>query len=222
MDDTPQGQGASPPSGPDAPPPTSPRPGAVPEGKECILCGEGIATFADRCAHCGGYLPIAEGRAFGHHFFFLVCCMAIFIGTMLPWEGMWWDSYGWRSIHGGFLLLLAGYGMVAAFFNIFHRRMIVWPVILAALDGTYTGWRRLIQLASSDVAQKIDWNGDLFQKKKAFIEFSRLFGPGLLLVVLFASIFWLVFVWSVIRGGVAAGARKEAEKAARAARRAEK
>jgi hypothetical protein len=38
-------------------------------------------------------------------------------------------------------------------------------------------------------------------------------------VVVFSSLFWFVFVLSVIRGGQAAAARKEAEKAARLAKR---
>jgi hypothetical protein len=182
-----------------------------------MLCGEVIPSFADRCRACGGFLPIVEGRAFGQHFFFLVCSMAIFLGTLLPWEGAWWDSYGTRSLGGGFLLLLSGYGMVAAFFNIFHRRMIVWPVILAAVEGTYLGWKRVLQLAGSEVAKGIDWSGDLPQKKKALIQFSQMFGPGLVLVVTFATLFWFVFVFSVIQGGRTAAARKEAERAARAA-----
>jgi hypothetical protein len=109
--------------------------------------------------------------------------------------------------------------MVAAFFNLFHRRMIVWPVILAAMDATYVSWRRCAQLASSDVAQAISFAGDLPEKKKAAIDYLRLFGPGLWLVTIFATIFWFVFVWSVIQGGRASAARKDAEKAARAARR---
>jgi hypothetical protein len=216
MDDPAQGQGAATPSGPDA---GATGGGGAPEGKECPLCGEGIAVFADRCAHCGGFLPIVEGRAFGQHFFFLVCSMAIFIGTLLPWEGMWFDSYGWRSIAGAFLLVFAGYGMVAAFFNIFHRRMIVWPVILAAVDGTYAGWQRVLQIAASPDAKAIEFTGDLFQKKMALLKYFQLFGPGLWLVTIFSTVFWLVFVMSVIQGGRSSAARKEAEKAARAAKK---
>src|SRR5690349_12402720 len=162
MDDQAQGSGASTPSTPAAGASDAsgaPAGGGVPESKECVFCGEIIAGFADRCSHCGGFLPIAEGRAFSQHFFFLVCSMAIFLGTLLPWEGAWWDSYGFRSVHGGFLLLLSGYGMVAAFFNIFHRQMIVWPVILAAVDGTYTGWHRVAQIATSDLAKAVDFSG---------------------------------------------------------------
>jgi len=219
MDDTTPGQGAAPPGDPASGSPPVPGAGTVPEAKECVLCGEAIAYYADRCAHCGGFLPIAEGRAFGQHFFFFVCSLAIFLGTLLPWEGMWWDSYGWRGLGGGFLLVLSGYGMVAAFFNIFHRRMIVWPVILAAAEGTYLSWRRLFQLTSSEAAKAIDWNGDLFQKKMALLNWLHLFGSGLLVVLFFATVFWIVFVWSVIQGGRSAAARKEAEKAARAAKR---
>ncbi len=217
MDEQPQGQGTG------APSPSGSGAGAAPpsgvEGKECVLCGEGIASFADRCAHCGGFLPIVEGRAFPQHFFFLFCSMAIFLGTLLPWEGMWADSYGWRSILGAFLLVLSGYGMVAAFFNIFHRQMIVWPVILAAIDGTYAGWHRVLQLASSDYAKSISFEGDLYAKKVALIKYCQLFGPGLWLVTIFATMFWLVFVLSVIQGGRTSAARKAAEKAARAAKR---
>jgi len=216
MDELPQGQGTGTPSPSGADAGAAPPSGGGVEGKECVLCGEGIASFADRCAHCGGFLPIVEGRAFGQHFFFLLCSMAIFIGTLLPWEGMWSDSYGWRSILGCFLLVLSGYGMVAAFFNIFHRQMIVWPVILAAIDGTYAGWHRVFQLAGSDYAKSIDWTGDLFAKKVALLKYFQLFGPGLWLVTIFASMFWLVFVLSVIQGGRSSAARKEAEKAARA------
>lgn len=215
MDETAQDLGASTPASPPAPSET----GGAPGGKECVLCGEAIWAYADRCSHCGGFLPIAEGRAFGQHFFFFVCSLAIFIGTLLPWEGMWFDSYGWRGLGGGFLLVFAGYGMVAAFFNIFHRRMIVWPVILAAIEGTYLSWKRFLQLTSTDVAKAIDFSGDLAQKKKALMDWLHLFGPGLLVVLFFATVFWIVFVMSVIQGGRSSAARKEAEKASRAAKR---
>jgi hypothetical protein len=231
MDDQPKDAGAETPeveatASPEATPP-APEPSAPatppaetpPEGKNCVWCGEVLPIFADRCSHCSGFLPIAEGRAFGQHFFFFVASLAIFLGTLLPWEGAWYDSHGYRSTLGGFLLLFAGYGMVAAFFNIFHRRMIVWPVVLAALEGTWLGWKRVFQLTGSEAANAIEWSGDMAAKKKAIIEFSRLFGPGLWLVVIFSTLFWLVFVFAVIQGGRAAGARKEAEKAARAARR---
>jgi len=215
MDETPLDAGAT--------PPAAGTPGASPdpahEGKECVYCGEAIAVFAERCSHCGAFLTIAEGRSHSQQWFFFLSCLALFVGTLLPWEGMWWDSYGFRSIHGGFLLVFSGYGLVAFFFNVFHRRMIVWPVMLGALDGVYAGWHRVGQLAGGDFAKAIDWGGDFMQKKKALIEFLRLFGPGLWLVVLFSTLFWIVFVVSVIRGGMAAGARREAEKAARAARR---
>jgi hypothetical protein len=216
MDDMPQGQDAASPPAPGAAPAA---PEAGTEGKECVLCGEAIPVFADRCRHCGGFLPIAEGRAFPQHFFFIVCCLALFIGTLLPWEGMWWDSYGSRSVAGAFLLVFSGYGLVAAYFNVFHRRMIVWPVILAAVDGTFAGWKRVLAIANSSYAKEIDWGTDAAEKKRALFEFLHLFGPGLWLVVVFSSLFWFVFVLSVIRGGQAAAARKEAEKAARLAKR---
>jgi len=213
MDDAPETAG-SPGQGADA------SAGAPAEGKACVFCGETISLFADRCSHCTSFLPIAEGRAYKQHYLFLFCCLAMFIGTLLPWEGMWWDSYGFRSILGGFLLVFSGYGIVAFWFNLFHKRMIVWPAMLAALDGVYAGWHRVFQLAGTETAKAIEWGGDLAVKKKALVEFCRLFGPGLWLVVIFSTLFWIVFVFSVIQGGRAAGARKEAERAARAARRA--
>lgn len=226
MDDQPKDAGAATPSEASAasapPAPAADSPPAAegpPENKNCVWCGEVIPAFADRCRHCAGFLPIAEGRAFGQHFFFFVASLAIFLGTLLPWEGAYYDSYGYRSTLGGFLLLFAGYGMVAAFFNIFHRRMIVWPVILGALEGTWLGWKRVLQLANSDAAKSIEWGGEMASKKKALIEFCRLFGPGLWLVVAFSTVFWLVFVIAVIQGGRASNARREAEKAARTARR---
>ncbi|MHC4923814.1 MAG: hypothetical protein ACYTG4_07010, partial [Planctomycetota bacterium] len=187
--------------------------------KECIFCGEWIPSFADRCSHCSGFLPIAEGRAFSQHFFFFVCCLAMFLGSLMAWEGAWFDSYGSRSIGGAFLMVFAGYGMVASYFNIFHRQMIVWPAILAAFDGAFVGWRRVIQLATSDAAKAIDWSGDLPAKKRALIEFLHLFGPGLYLVVIFSTLFWFTFVVGVIKGGKASAARKEAEREARAAKK---
>ena len=218
MDDQPQGTGAA------SPPPSDAAAGAPQAGgdsglKECVLCGEMIVSFADRCRACGGFLPIVEGRAFGQHFFFFVCSLALFLGALLPWEGQWSDSYGWRSISGAFLMVFAGYGMVAAFFNIFHRRMIVWPVALAAMDGTYAGWKRVAQISSSEAAQAIDFSGDLFAKKTALLKAFQLYGPGLWLVTIFATVFWLVFVMSVIQGGRSAAARKEAERVARAAKK---
>jgi hypothetical protein len=215
MDDTPQADGAGAP----APASDAGPSGTLHEGKACVFCGETISAYADRCSHCTAFLPIAEGRAYKQHYFFLFCCLAMVIGALLPWEGMWWDSYGFRSLHGGFLLLFAGYGIIAFYFNLFHKRMIVWPAMLAALDGVYAGWHRVGQLLGTEAAKSISFEGDLAAKKHAFIEFSRLFGPGLWLVVLFSTAFWIVFVISVVQGGRAAGARKEAERAARAAKR---
>ncbi len=194
--------------------------GDAAEGKECLWCGEAIPSWADRCRHCAGFLPIAEGRAYGQHFFFFVAALAMFLGTLLPWEGNVGDSYGSRSIGGAFLLVFAGYGMVAAFFNVFHRRMIVWPVMLAALDGAYCGWRRVFQLLESPAGREWKWDGsDLYHVKQSLAGFFHLFGPGLYLVVIFATVFWIVLIASVIQGGRSAAARKDAEKAARAARK---
>lgn len=216
MDDTPLAEGSTPVS--DAGPT-----GALPEGKACVFCRETIDAFADRCSHCTSFLPIAEGRAYSQHYFYLFCCLAFVIGALLPWEGMWWDSNGFRSIHGGFLLLFGAYGIVAFWFNLFHKRMIVWPAMLAALDGVYAGWHRVAQLLDTEAAKAIKWDGEgLGGMKQGLIEFSRLFGPGLWLVTLFSTAFWIVFVISVIQGGRAAGARKESERAERAARAAAK
>ena len=197
----------------------APESGSGAEGKECVFCGEAIPVFADRCSHCSGFLPIAEGRAFSQHFLFFVCCLAMFLGTLLPWEGAWMDSYGWRSIGGAFLLVFAGYGMVASYFNIFHRRMIVWPAIFAALDGAYIGWRRVFQLFEGP-GKSLPWDTkDLFHVKQSLAGYFHLFGPGLYLVVIFSTLFWIIFVVGVVQGGRASAARREAEKAARAAKK---
>lgn len=190
--------------------------GAAQEGKECRFCGSIIASFADRCPHCAGFLPIVEGRAFKQHFFFFVACMAMFIGTLLPWEGAWLDSYGFQSKGGAFLLVFAGYGMVATFFNLFHRQMIVWPVLMAAVDGVFFGWMRVFQLLNSDAAKALKLETKTLASMKSSIgAYLDLFGPGLYLVVFFSTIFWLVFFVGIIQGGRAVAARKEAEKAAR-------
>jgi hypothetical protein len=203
-----------------APAPSSAASGDAPGVKECVFCGSMIPSWADRCSQCAGFLPIAEGRAFSQHFFFFVACLAMFIGTLLPWEGAWYDSYGFRSLAGGFLLVFSGYGMVAAFFNIFHRQMIVWPAIFAALDGVIFGWQRVAQILASPEAKAISWAGsELATKKKALLQTLDLFGPGLILVCVFSSLFWLVFVMGVVQGGRASAARKDAERAARAARK---
>jgi hypothetical protein len=204
-----------------APSASAPSPASGGDGgtKECALCGSSIVAWADRCAHCGGFLPIVEGRAYPQHFFFFTACLALFLGTLLPWEGAWMDSNGYRSFGGAFLLVFAGYGMVASFFNIFHRQMIVWPAILAAFDGAFVGWQRLLQILASPAAKAISWDGDLPEKKKALLATLDLFGPGLLVVVAFSTMFWFVFVIGIVQGGRTAAARKEAEKAARAASR---
>jgi hypothetical protein len=221
--------GASAPQASDASPSASPPPAesaATPssgfsaaEGKECRFCGEIIASFADRCSHCAGFLPIVEGRAFKQHFFFFVASLAMFIGTLLPWEGQWLDSYGFLSKGGAFLLVFSAYGMVATFFNLFHRQMIVWPVLFAALDGVFFGWMRVFAILNSDTAKAMKFDTkSMATIKDSLSAYLDLFGPGLYLVVFFASIFWVVFFIGIVQGGRAVAARKEAEKASRSQR----
>ncbi len=187
------------------------------EGKECAFCGSIIAAFADRCPHCAGFLPVVEGRAFKQHFFFLFACIAMFIGALLPWEGQWLDSYGFRSKSGAFLLAFSAYGIVASGLNVFHRQMIVWPVMLAALDGVLFGWMRVFGILGSDAAKALKWDSkDLPAMKESLLDYMNLFGPGLYLVVIVATIFWFVLLAGIIQGGRAVEARKAAEKAARA------
>ncbi len=134
----------------------------------------------------------------------LFCCVGLFVGAVfLPIEGKVLDLYAKDSIAGGFLTVLAAYGILACYANIYHRKMIMWPVLFAMFDGFYVAIRRLIQLIGQlpEAAGRDDY--------------IRLAGPGLW-VILFCS---LMVLWTLF-SGVRAGAkrdkvRKESAKAAR-------
>ena len=171
--------------------------------KLCVLCYSEIDGMAIRCAHCGGFLPTAEGTDFKQHWSLLFACTAMFVAAVfLPFEGKVLDLYAKDSVAGGFLTVFAAYGMLVGFANIFHRKMIMWPAFLAAVDGAYLVPKRLIQVLGHDRPDTKE-------------EWLRLGGPGLYVIALAT----LVVLWTLV-AGVAAGAkkdkaRKEAAKAAR-------
>lgn len=195
-------------------------PGGPADGmKPCVFCGSEIVARAMRCPRCAGFLPIAEGTIFSQYFFFLFSCLAIAIGCLLPWERDYalMNLTGADSIAGGFMLLFATYGVIASVWNIYHRKMIVWPVMLAALDGAVFGIIRVVQILK-DVKSPAagDDFGAMVQNFRAH---AQAIGPGLYLVVIFSVIVMLSIVVSVFQGAKQDAKRKEAEREARAARK---
>jgi hypothetical protein len=190
------------PAVPDAPPPAA----EVPRTKACAFCFAEIDAMALRCNRCAGYLPPAEGTDFKQHWTMLFSCTALFLAAMwMPIEGGLLDLFAKDSIAGAFLAVFAGYGVLAGFANIFHRKMIMWPAFLAGLDGVYIVVSRGMQLVQRRLPEEPD-----------FREVVGLFGSAWY-VIAFAS---LLILWTLVRG-VMSGARREQERrdAAKAARK---
>jgi len=163
--------------------------------------------------------PTNFDLAYPQLFFFLFCSLAIAIGCLLPWERTYLKGNltGTDSIGGGFLLLFAVYGVISGFFNIYHRKMIVWPVLLAAIDGCIIGWQRVVQILSKlDKNQFIttdDQFGKVVQTVKGYVQSM---GPGLYIVTLFSSLILLSIIVSVFKGAKEEGRRRSQEREARA------
>jgi len=172
-----------------------------------------------------GEMPEMQGpppsnfdMAYPQLFFFLFASMAIAVGCLLPWERTYLKGNltGADSIGGGFLLCFALYGMISGFFNIYHRKMIVWPVLLSAIDGCIIGWQRVVQILS-----KIDKNqfittddefGKVVQTVKGYIQSM---GPGLYLVTIFSTLILLSIIIGVFKGAKEEGRRKAEERESR-------
>jgi hypothetical protein len=190
-------------------------PPAAPEEpltKSCVFCGSEIGSAATRCAHCAAFLPIAEGTAYKQYFLFLFSCLALVIGCLLPWErsSAVFNLRGIDSIGGGLILVFAAYGVLASFWNIYHRKMIVWPVLIAAIEGALFGWSRVMKIIPTI---KVDVTG-LTGFSKTIAKFkgnAGAFGPGLYLVVIFSTIVILAVFYSVF-----AGAKQDAKRKAEA------
>jgi uncharacterized protein UPF0547 len=197
----------------------------VPTTKRCVFCGSEIAIQALRCAHCSAFLPIAEGAIFKQYFFFLFASLAITVGTLLPWERAFLKGNltGADSIGGGFLLVFGIYGMIVSVWNIYHRKMIVWPVMLAALDGVVLAGQRIYQL-STLVSQRLGTE-DLtvyspFNRFRYIIkEYAQSYGPGLYLVAIFSVLVLFSVVMGVFAGAKQDARRKAEEREMRAASR---
>ncbi|MHC4472232.1 MAG: hypothetical protein ACYTDY_16710 [Planctomycetota bacterium] len=199
---------------------------AEPQTKNCIFCGSEIAIGALRCPHCAGFLPIAEGVIFKQYFFFLFACICMAVGCLLPWERSHlnslglpgYDLTGAESIGGAFVLVFAIYGAIASVWNIYHRRMIVWPVILAAIDGAIVGWTRVVQISKATTIEitAIEEFGKMVQRVKGYI---AAYGPGLYLVTIFSTLVILSVVLSVFKGAKEDARRKQEERETRAAAR---
>ena len=192
----------------------------MPATKSCVFCYSEIATPAMRCPHCAGFLPIAEGTIFKQYFFFLFSCLAIGIGCLLPWERSYqfMNLTGVESISGAFLFVFAVYGAIASVWNIYHRKMIVWPVMLAALDGAIFGISRMVKLYS-DAHVTITATGEFGQFVQKVRGYLQVPGPGLYLVSLFSVLVLFSVVMSVFKGAKEDARRKDMEREARASAR---
>ncbi len=202
--------------------PAAPEPGEpeAPATKLCVFCGSEIRLQAMRCPHCAGFLPIAEGTTHKQYFFFLFSCLTIAIGCFLPWErtSAVFNLRGIDSIGGGFLLAFAAYGVISAFWNIYHRRMIAWPVLLAGVEGALIGWSRMIQIGGKVVPVVPPGASKMMAAQLKFKAYYSAFGPGLYLVTLFSSLLVLSIVISVFKGARQEAARKAQDREARASR----
>jgi len=192
-----------------------------PTTKHCVFCGSEIAAGALRCPHCAGFLPIAEGTIFKQYFFFLFASMAMAIGTMLPWERTFLKGNltGTDSIGGGFLLVFAIYGIIVSVWNIYHRKMIVWPVMLAALDGAVLGIQRVIQIVPNIVVEIPEGSSGIYKIQLTVKTYAQSFGPGLYLVTIFSVLVLFSVVISVFAGAKQDARRKADEREMRAASR---
>lgn len=192
----------------------------MPATKPCVFCLSEIAAPASRCPHCAGFLPIAEGTVFKQYFFFLFSSLAIAIGCLLPWERTYelMNLTGADSISGGLLLVFATYGVISSVWNIYHRKMIVWPVLLAALDGLAFGGSRMYKvIANADVhSNAVSEFGRFVENVRGHAQAA---GPGLYLVVGFSLLIFLSFIVSVFQGAKQDAARKQAQREARTAAR---
>ena len=157
--------------------------------------------------------------AYPQLFFFLFASLAIAVGTLLPWERTYLKGNltGADSIGGGLLLVLALYGIISGFFNIYHRKMIVWPVMLAGIEGAILGWQRVVQIlgkidASQFKTAEKEWQ-QFIQVVKGYVQSM---GPGLYLVTIFSSLILLSIVLSVFKGAKEEGRRKAQEREMRA------
>ncbi len=139
----------------------------------------------------------------------LWCCTAIFIATMwLPIEAKVLDLFARDSVAGGFLAVFAGYGIIAAFLNLKYRKMVVWPMLMVAIDGLYVAAKRIFVL----VKQIPD--GGLTKD-----EYLHLAGSGLWIILVCSLLILWTFVRSAMSGRKRDQERKEAEQAARKSRR---
>jgi hypothetical protein len=164
--------------------------------------------------------------AYPQLFFFLFSSLAMAVGCLLPWERTFLKGNltGADSIGGGFLLVFALYGVISGFFNIYHRKMIVWPVILAAVDGAIIGWQRVVQLLGDlDLTSRLEGLDGFAKIQQTVKGYAQALGPGLYLVTIFSTLVLLSIIVSVFKGAKEDSRRKAEEREARAeSRRARK
>jgi hypothetical protein len=162
--------------------------------------------------------PTNFDYAYPQLFFFMFSCLAIFIGCLLPWERTYLTGNltGADSIGGGFLICFSLYGVISGFFNIYHRKMIVWPVILSAIDGAVIGWQRVVQIVSKiDKNQFITTDDDFGKVVQTVKGYVQSLGPGLYLVTIFSTLILFSIILSVFKGAKEDSKRKAAERDAR-------
>lgn len=160
---------------------------------------------------------VAEGIAadgdFREHYSLLFASVSLFVAAMwLPIEGRHLDLYAKDSIAGGFLAIFAAYGIFAAWMNIHSRRMIVWPMFFAAMDGLYVAGMRAFLLVRETQAPGA-------AAPKDAREWVNLFGSGCYVIALMSLWVLWTLLSAVLAGAKKAEARREAAKAARGPKR---
>lgn len=122
---------------------------------------------------------------------------------------------GLDTIRGSFMFAIALYGIIVAFFNLLHRRMIVWPFFLNGVLALEVGLTSLNRAMGStawemwaEKTKDMNWVEAWLGKLRAV--------PSSQLLLTFAGALILMSIIKGVVGGFAAGAAKSKEKMAAA------
>jgi ribosomal protein L40E len=195
------------------------------EKKTCLMCLQRIPRTAMRCQHCGSQVGVFDGSVYGQSFVLFFTNLWILWGTFLPWTGGAGPGVprGVETMSGFVIAFIAFGALCAAAASIWTNRLLFWPTLLNFFMSAFFVTFRILAVVRDSA--KMD---ELSRHTSEFLSIEwpqhlggivNVFGPGHVVVGLGAIFVLLFLVKSVSTGAREAKAKKQAQQAARSARR---
>lgn len=194
--------------------------------RPCAYCGTPIHEQCHRCVHCGGHVGIAWKTVDPELYGLVFSSVLIGVGSLGSWsQHRPSDFHGTDTIRGTAMLALSIYAVIQGMLSIYHRRHVIWPMLLNAILALWVSIGGIVDVTKSEAwkaAQAKVEKGGVSLLENYVGWWLRQIPPGFLLLVAGGGLIAILLIKGLVAGAGTAAAKAKAEQETKAAAAAER